>query len=246
MKSLIVTMAGQSSRFQAEGVYVPKWALKIDKKNVLTRAMESVAPYAQSPDCETIFVSRLDHRARESVERCCEELNIENFRLMELLETPPGQAITASVAVETIDSNSSIVIWNVDTAINGNALINIPSFGSWLSVAQLPGDHWSFADVIDGKVTRTAEKKRISNWASIGLYGFQDPGVYMEALRRSRDSTVEETYIAPIYNQVIEVGHEVNLHFVEAENVVPLGTPQEIIDFCNRSAFDIPLEMKHL
>ena len=246
MKSLLITMAGESSRFRAAGVTVPKWALNIDNKNILTRAMESVASYARSADCETIFVSRIDHGARESINRCCKDLGIDNFRLMELPETPSGQALTASVAVKTLQSDSSILIWNVDTSVCDGALDNIPDSGNWLSAAPLLGNHWSFAEVLEGKIIRTTEKIRISDWASIGLYGFQDPDTYLDALSFSIKNASNETYIAPMYNHLIAAGQEVFLHTLEAENVVPLGTPNEVTQFCHNSGFSVPLEMQHL
>jgi len=70
---------------------------------------------------------------------------------------------------------------------------------------------WSFCAVtypiVDGKVTKhpleitkTAEKKKISNWCSTGLYMFGAPEIYRTAYERACREPDYNYYIAPLYN----------------------------------------------
>ena len=77
---------------------------------------------------------------------------------------------------------------------------------------------WSFCSVmypLDGKtnkptkhpmyVTATAEKKKISNWCSTGLYMFANPEIFMDAYRNAIKDRRYNYYIAPLYNKMKDV-----------------------------------------
>jgi len=245
MRTLVVTMAGQSSRFKNVGVNEPKWKLLLDGKSILARSLESVGTWSQQDDCETIFVCLGQHDAMAILRATCDELGIANFRIMELDETPPGQALSAKIAVETCDADSPIAIWNVDTEISSQALASVPAKGNWLSLAELQGDHWSFASIAEGLVVETAEKVRISQWASIGLYGFANKAAYLDSLSDEKVGSAVEQYVAPLYNSLIRRGAIVMPHYVDTSAVIPLGTPQEVIDYCRLTGTSLPSQMSH-
>ena len=77
-----------------------------------------------------------------------------------------------------------------------------------ISVAELPGDHWSFARLGPlGNVVEVAEKKRISTLCSTGLYWFASGG---ELLREGRlmveqdERTRGEFFVIPVYRKLLE------------------------------------------
>jgi len=246
MQTLVVTMAGQSSRFLNAGISTPKWRIDLDGKTILRRSLESVASWSLNSHCETIFVCLKAHQAGPIVEKTCNEVGIQNFRILEVKETPAGQAFSAFMAIETCESDSSLAIWNVDTEIVPKALEDVKQAGNWLSLTRLQGDNWSFATVSDGLVTATAEKIRISEWASIGLYGFANKDEYQEALQASMHKSSNEQYIAPLYNYLIQRGSKVEPHFVDAKHVTPLGTPSEVISYCSSRGIEFPAELRNL
>jgi hypothetical protein len=78
-----------------------------------------------------------------------------------------------------------------------------------LEVFRGPGEGWSFVEPAPGsdrKVVRTTEKDRISDLCCTGLYVFRTVSAFRTRWRRSAgrpSSPLSETYIAPIYNQLI-------------------------------------------
>jgi hypothetical protein len=111
--------------------------------------------------------------------------------------------------------------------IEKTALEDIPRSGNWLTLAKLDGNSWSFARIEKMQVTKTAEKIRISEWASVGLYGFQPAEVFIEALDEFMLSNTGkiEAYIAPLYNFI---KFEVYPHYIDMTEFNCAGTPSEL------------------
>ena len=92
-----------------------------------------------------------------------------------------------------------------------------------------PGSNWSFVEVIPGtdQVIRTAEKNRISDKCSNGLYYFRSGEVFIEALENYyREEIKGETFIAPIYNYLVSQS-SVRIVQVNNDDIVAFGTPEE-------------------
>ena len=80
--------------------------------------------------------------------------------------------------------------------------------------------------------TKVAEKKRISDWCSTGLYHFtraRDFVTEARAMIAADDRVNNEFYVAPVYNRLIAQGREVRLDV--ADEVWVLGTPEDLQDF---------------
>jgi dTDP-glucose pyrophosphorylase len=121
----------------------------------------------------------------------------------------------------------------------------MPRYGNWLTTTQLAGDHWSFAQIDNGLVVETIEKKRISSNASVGLYGFQDAITFRMAIEsKNIENSSTEIYVAPLYNELIHLGLQVRLHEIEADCFVSAGTPEEIVKCCALFDWTMPLEIK--
>ena len=97
-----------------------------------------------------------------------------------------------------------------------------------LQLFRAPGDHWSFAEVQEGRVVRVAEKERIAEWCSTGLYGVGSASRFVELAWEAHDETPpgREPYVAPLYEALLRQGGLVMPSY--ASEVVPLGTPEEL------------------
>jgi hypothetical protein len=100
----------------------------------------------------------------------------------------------------------------------------------------VPGDHWSFVKLgEDGWAVDLAEKKRISDYASIGLYWFAQAKLYVHAYDRfftdPGNLVRGERYIAPLYRQLLVEGGKVSISDLPLKNVHVLGTPAELANF---------------
>ena len=167
-------MAGKSQRIKKMGLEVPKWNLKVDERSLLYWSINFVHKFAG----KVVFVCLKEENADIEIREICKELNIGDFDIKELISSPSGQALSALIGAECLPENEPFAIWNVDTIVRDFEDFSIPNAGNWLTVCELPGDNWSFAEIQNNKIIRVTEKQRISNWTSIGLYGFESPLVF--------------------------------------------------------------------
>ena len=98
--------------------------------------------------------------------------------IVRLDEVTEGQACTVLKARQWIDNDEPLLIYNADTYCRTSLAKRLPELppqvDGLLGVFHAPGDKWSFARAdADGRVLETAEKSRISDWASTGLYYFR-------------------------------------------------------------------------
>ena len=142
------------------------------------------------------------------------------------------------LAKELINNDEELIIANSDQWINWNNqhflsfLRNNDADGGVVTfIATHP--KWSFAKVNDkGEITLIAEKKPISNIATVGIYYFKRGRDFVEAAEqmiRKNIRTNNEFYIAPIYNEMIESKKKI-LHYPIAE-MKGLGTPEDLARF---------------
>ena len=97
----------------------------------------------------------------------------------------------------------------------------------------MPGDRWSFARTgASGAVVEVAEKVRISNHASTGLYYFSSGREFVTAAQTivSKQQQIRgEYYVMPVYQEYIDRGWEVRLS--QADEMWDMGTPDALRQF---------------
>ena len=105
----------------------------------------------------------------------------------------------------------------------------------YLDVFHGEGDRWSFARAAGAdtdRVIETAEKVRISELCSTGLYHFACAADFRdafeaEAARLAAAERPGELYVAPLYNHLIAAGRDVRYRLLPESGVVFFGTPDE-------------------
>jgi len=84
-----------------------------------------------------------------------------------------------------------------------------------------------------------SEKRRISDFASIGLYWFARADYFSQAYESffsKPNSLVRgERYIAPLYQELLLQGLRISILDLPVEDVHVLGTPQELDSFMQKS-----------
>jgi dTDP-glucose pyrophosphorylase len=148
-----------------------------------------------------------------------------------------GQACTVLTARQWIDNDEPLLIFNADTYCPTTVAAAAHRFGPQtagiLDLFAAPGDKWSFARLgAEDRVLETAEKRRISDWASTGLYYFRRGSDFVhhaQAMIDANDRSGNEFYVAPIYNRLIAAGKDVRGNRVD--EVWVLGTPQDLARF---------------
>jgi UDP-N-acetylglucosamine diphosphorylase / glucose-1-phosphate thymidylyltransferase / UDP-N-acetylgalactosamine diphosphorylase / glucosamine-1-phosphate N-acetyltransferase / galactosamine-1-phosphate N-acetyltransferase len=161
----------------------------------------------------------------------------QNVTILSLNKVTEGQACTVLEARGWIDSDESLLVYNADTFCRtslgktlGHANGNVAGL---IGVFQAPGDKWSFARLDDDdRVIETAEKRRISEWATTGLYYFSRGSDFVrhaDEMIAADDRVNGEFYVAPVYNRMLSGGALIKAD--KAEEVWVLGTPEDLAYF---------------
>ena len=99
----------------------------------------------------------------------------------------------------------------------------------FLEVFEGDGDGWSFVESGNGNtVVRTAEKMRISNLCSNGLYYFSKIILFRQAYEDYLNQGLSvngELYIAPLYNLLIQEGKDIRFNLIEKGKIDHCGIP---------------------
>ncbi|MCI3132736.1 capsular biosynthesis protein [Phenylobacterium aquaticum] len=230
---IVFAMAGQSRRFTEAGYDRPKFMLEV---GVATAFDYSVAGFLDHfADEPFVFVYRETSGVRDFLNARLTALGVANPRLVELNAPTSGQAETVERGLKGLgDTTGELTIFNIDTfRRNFTAPAAAARGDGYLEVFEGSGANWSFARTESpdsDRVVQTTEKDPISNLCCTGLYHFRRIHDFMWALARERvapTTTLGETYVAPIYNHLIQRGADIRRHLVQAEDVIFCGVPAE-------------------
>jgi hypothetical protein len=233
----VIPMAGESSRFFQKGYKEPKFKLSIFDQTVFSKAVSSFENYFKTDDFLFITMEKYDAPSFVQKEVC--KLGITSFNIVTLNHPTSGQAETVFLGTQGLSSSTSLFIFNIDTFRHQ---YKKPDFlqecDGYLEVFKGDGEHWSFIEPMDNiRVLRTAEKERISNLCSDGLYYFKEKNLFDESFYNEimRGKSVNnECYIAPLYNYLIGNGKCIYYSCISCNDIDFCGTPDEYIHLLER------------
>lgn len=234
--TILIPMAGLSSRFLNAGFTLPKYMLYIKDKSLFYLSVESFKKYFKT--CRFVFVARDVYDTQTFIKNECKLLGIENFTTVILDTYTKGQAETVSIGIERakVPASESILIFNIDTIRKDFSLPECANkCDGYLECFIGSGANWSYAKTVDGtvesKVIETAEKKEISNFCSTGIYYFRNAAdfcsAYSSNLMGTNQNGVRELYVAPLYNKLIKDGKIIKVDIKKKDDVIFCGVPKE-------------------
>jgi len=231
---VVIAMAGEGKRFIDYGFREPKFTLIAKGRPLFDWALDSLQCYYKK--ASFIFVAREGFEG--FIAQRCQILGIDSYEVVAIEVPTDGQATTVAKGTELLEEDHPLLIYNIDTHIKPEILQPgdiKASFDGWLLLFPASGTHWSFAKLDEeGRVIEVAEKIRISQFASTGLYYFKSLSLFRDVYSSMRNTIKEkykEVYIAPLYNVLIEKKKIVGSKVVASEDVLPLGTPDEVARF---------------
>ena len=230
-------MAGLSRRFTEAGYTVPKYMLQAHGVALFDLAVRSFAAcFDTSP---FLFVARGVAETPAFVAARCAALGIRDHRIVTLDAPTRGQAETVAIGMVRAgaDPAAPLTIFNIDTFRPG---FRYPDFGTadvagFLETFEGEGTNWSFVRPIAAESDRVAEateKRRVSRFCCTGLYHFTRAADFLAAFEGSRDLPADqleagELYVAPLYNRLIEAGHDIRFTVIPRQSVIFCGVPSE-------------------
>ena len=231
---VILPMAGKGSRFTKTGIKSPKPLIDVMGKPMVWWSLHSLKDINYS---KIVVIALEEHESNYKLTNIFKNMGYSNIHYVFLDKVTEGQLCTVLAARHHIDTDEDILVISSDTYILSNLGKEIRDKSGKchgiISVANMPGEQWSFASIDDNdKVIEVAEKKRISNNASTGLYYFNNGKEFIKTsdeIISCGEKTKGEYFIIPVYQKYIDKGREV--HISKAQVMWDMGNPTALSGF---------------
>lgn len=228
--NVLIPMAGAGSRFEKAGYTFPKPLIDVKGNPMIQVVTENL-----NIDANFIFVVQKEHREKYNMDALL-KLIVPDCKIVETNGLTEGAACTALLAKEFINNDNPLLFANSDQFIvwDSNEFMykmNETEADGGIVIFKSTHPKWSFVKTKDGLVIEVAEKKPISDKATVGVYYWKNGSdfvKYAEQMIRKNIRVNGEFYIAPIFNEAIEDNKEIRTYEIPSECMFGLGTPEDM------------------
>lgn len=230
--NFLIPMAGRGSRFANAGYTTPKPFIEVNGKPMIEMVIENLAVRKSH---RIIFLVLKEHDDKFGFTARLHTSSSANTTVLAVDQVTEGAACTALLARDEINNEEPLIIANSDQYVNWSAthfrgFMKETKADGGILTFQSDDPKWSFAKVDnDGRIMEVAEKKPISNVATVGIYYFRhgkDFVKYADQMISKNIRTNNEYYVCPVYNEIIAAGKTVLNYPIP--KMWGLGTPSDL------------------
>ena len=235
--NVVIPMAGEGSRFVRAGYIKPKPFIDVAGRTMIETVMANLA----LEDARYVLLARKEHIAAEpdTIRRLRELGNVE---IVSIDGPTEGTACTVLQAREMIDDETPLLIANCDQLVDFSCTDFVSECwsrgldGLILCFEDRARDpKWSFAKTDgNGLVVEVAEKRAISQLATVGIYLFAHGRDFVSGavdMIARNERVNNEFYTCPVYNHVVANGGRIGVHVVGADAMHGLGVPEDLVNY---------------
>jgi dTDP-glucose pyrophosphorylase len=241
MLNILIPMAGRGTPFKEAGYAFPKPLIDIKGKTMIEVVVNNLRP---SCDHKFIFICQREHCEKYDLYNILKAATKNRFEIVEINGTTEGAACTALSAIQYINNDDELIIANsdqyIETSIDDfikNARLNKKD--GLIMTFESSHPKWSYArQDSKGKVIEVAEKKLISNHATVGIYYYKKGSDFVsgaEAMIHKNIRHNNEFYICPVFNELIINGKNIYTYNIPENKMNGLGTPEDLNNFLKKS-----------
>jgi len=240
MLNIVIPMAGRGSRFQKAGYAFPKPLIDIDGKTMIELVIRNLKPTC---DHKFICICQREHCEKYDLHNIIGNATDNKFEIVKINGITQGAACTVLLATQYINNDNNLMIANCDQFIETDINDFIKEARNEKSdglIMTFRASHpkWSYARIdTAGKVLETAEKKVISNKATVGLYYFKKGRDFVEGAQSMIYKDIrynKEFYVCPVYNELIIREKNVYIYDIDSAKMHGLGTPEDVSLFLKK------------
>ena len=230
--NVLIPMAGAGSRFQAAGYTFPKPLIEVKGKPMIQVVVENL-----NIDANFIYVVQKEHREKYNLDTLL-NLITPGCKIVETDGMTEGAACTALLAKEHINVDAPLFFANSDQFVEWDSneflyKMNETDADGGIVTFEATHPKWSFAKIDEqGLVTEVAEKKPISNIATVGYYYWKHGSDFVKYAEQMIDKNIRvnnEFYVCPVFNQAIGDGKEIRTF--DIPKMWGLGTPEDLKEY---------------
>jgi len=230
--NVLIPMAGAGSRFEKAGYTFPKPLIDVRGKPMIQWVVDNL-----NVEAKYIFIVQKSHfekyNLKDTLNNFCP-----NNEIVQVEGITEGAACTTLLAKQYIDKDEPLIIANSDQFVEWNN----EEFIYTSTTSDLDGNiltfksthpKWSYAKLDQlGYVTEVAEKRPISDVATVGIYYWRrgsDYVKYAEQMIAKNIRVNNEFYVCPVFNEAIADGKRIRTFNIE--KMWGLGTPEDLEHF---------------
>ena len=229
--NVLIPMAGRGSRFATQGYTFPKPLIDVKGKpmiQVVTENLNIKANYT--------FIVQKEHYEKYSLQHLL-NLIAPNCNIVQVDGITEGAACTTLLAKEFIDNDEPLLMANSDQFVEWDSNETLYAFSNGNcdgGIITFPATHpkWSYAKLgEDGYVSEVAEKKPISEHATVGIYWWSKGSDYVKYAEQMIEKDIRvnnEYYVCPVFNEAIQDGKKVRIKEIDKEGMWGIGTPEDL------------------
>tara|TARA_B110000196_G_scaffold289742_1_gene275525 strand:- start:1565 stop:2932 length:1368 start_codon:yes stop_codon:yes gene_type:complete len=234
--NILIPLAGKGSRFQKQGYLFPKPLIEVNDKPMIQKVIENI-----SIDANYFFIVLKEHVDKYNLNYVLKNLE-PNCKIIVCDNITEGAACTSLLARKYIDNNNPLLIANSDQIIKWDSSQVMYSFANSEidgGILTFESSHpkWSYAKVDKNNyVIEVAEKKPISNLATVGIYYWKkgsDYVKYADQMIKKNIRVNNEFYVCPVFNEAIVDSKKIITKNVE--EMWGIGTPEDLNFYLSRN-----------
>ena len=227
--NVLIPMAGAGSRFATAGYTFPKPLIEVNGKPMIQVVVNNL-----NIDANYIFIVQKEHYDKYNLKYLL-NLIAPDCKIVQVEGMTEGAACTTLLAQEFIDNDNPLLIANSDQYIEWDSNTCMYAFGADTidaGILTFEASHpkWSYASIgDDGFVKEVAEKKVISNNATVGVYYWKKGSDYVKYANQMIEKNIRtnnEFYVCPVYNEAILDSKKIRVK--EIKNMWGIGTPEDL------------------
>lgn len=239
--NILIPMAGAGSRFFQAGYTFPKPLISIKNLTMIEVVLKSL-----NIDGNFIFIVRKEDIDKFNINYFLKNLK-KKCKIVILDELTEGAACSALLAKNYINNENPLMIANSDQYIEWDPIDfmykvnNNKDISGGILTFKSNHPKWSYVKVNNKLyVTKTVEKKPISDRATVGVYYWSKGSDFVnsvEEMIKVNDRTNNEFYICPSFNYLIKKNKKILEYKID--EMWGLGTPEDLKYFIDNKLDNI-------
>ncbi len=227
--NILIPMAGEGNRFKSAGYTFPKPLIELNNKPMIQIVAENL-----NIEANYIFIVRKEHYNKYNLNTLLKLIK-PNCKIISVDSVTEGAACTALLAKKYINNNNPLLIANSDQFVEWNSNEVLYSFNqntvdAGILTFESTHPKWSYAKINKkGLVTKVAEKKPISNIATVGIYYWASGKKFVKCAQEMIEKNIRvnnEFYICPVFNELIRKKGKIKISMIK--KMWGLGTPEDL------------------
>lgn len=232
--NIVIPMAGKGSRFAEAGYTFPKPLIGIKNQTMIEVVINNLRPIH---DHRFIFIAQKEHCQKYDIYNILKRATSNKFELIQINGVTEGAACTVLLSSNYINNENDLLIANSDQYINveiDDFISKSRKLNSDGVIMTFKSSHpkWSYARVDEnGRVFETAEKRVISDNATVGIYYFKKGSDFVSGAQSMIHKNIRhnnEFYVCPVFNELIIDDKKIYTHDIDASDMHGLGTPEDL------------------